>query len=312
MKLEGHYARIMRLLSRGGALTDEDKNWLLLFISIQTRRTEHAIKEMRDWSARMADVVFRNHPEQRPPDPRTDEDLMKESMMLGIEFHDYVKDLKVTIFRNSTKIDYVICDHPAVITNRLHLQRLNENKFGISNSGLILIMPFTPRLCAVCYDGGVYTVPNASGTPFVVLSKDNDVRSINEFQYLNAGKNVYFPRWEDREDVAKEAGKVSEERSKATPNATVFVTDPTSPGSFRRGTPEEEAASRHEIVATSFLHPKPSSWPSQIRFKDKPTMYTNGSLKGYVRKPEWLRSRPRRTARLTFSKGGGVGGQKQF
>jgi hypothetical protein len=293
MKLEGHYARIVATLSSGGALPEADKDWLRLFICIQMQRTEHAINKIREWTDSMASTVYRNHPEQKPIDTQTDAHLMRLSMQGGIKAFEYAKDLKVVIFKNITKVDFVTCDHPAVMTNRYHHQRLTDNKFGVSNSGAILLMPLSPALCAVCYDGGVYSIANASGTPFVCLTSDSDVRAVNELQYLNVGQNVYLSRWGDRNVVAFEANRVAEERSKAKPAATIFVRDYSSPSKelYRKGTPEEEAASREEVVATSFQHPRPSSWPSQIRFRNKPKMFSNGSAAGYVRKPEWLTSK---------------------
>ncbi len=260
------------------------------------QRTEHAIQDIRTLQQRTDDAIFRHHPEQKPVVAWTDAVFMKMSMQIGIGYYEYTEDLKVAVFKNLTSADFVTCDHPAVITNRFHLQRLNDTTFGISNSGVILLMPLSPQLCAVYYDGGVYSVANASGTPFVGLSRESDVRAVNGFQYLNASHNIYFSRWEDRDDVAQEATKVGEERSKAKSMATIFVRDYTSHTTerYRKGTPQEEATAQEAIVAASFQHPTPSSWPSQIRFRDRPKMFSNGSAIGYVRKPEWLVSRRER------------------
>jgi hypothetical protein len=290
VKLEGQYARIVTTLSAGGALPEDDKGWLRLFISIQMQRTEHAINKMREWHESMESATYRNRPEQKPTDTMTDTQLMMLSMRTGVRSCKYIEDLKITIFKNLTKVDFVLSDHPAVMTNRFHLQRLNTNIFGIGNSGLILLLPVSPRLCPVCYDGGVYSISNASGTPFVSLSKESDVKAVNEFQYLNISHNVYFSRWEDRTNVGSEANRVADERAKAKPKATVYVRDYADPSKerYKIGTPEEEAASTEEIIRTSFEYPRPSSWPSQIQMRTKQKMFSDGSAVGYVRKAEWL------------------------
>jgi Protein of unknown function (DUF4238) len=300
MELEGQYARIARTLSAGGALPEVDKEWLRLFICIQMQRTEHAIKRLRQWSEHMANAAFRNHPDRKPIDTRTDAHLMRLSMRSGIKAANYATDLKVAILRNLTSVDFVTCDHPAVLTNRFYIQRLNDNRFGMANVGVILLLPLSPRLCAVCYDGAAYSIANASGTPFVDLHRQSDVSALNEFQYLNAGHNIYFSRWHDRDSVALAFTHVAEERSKATPLATVFIRDDAFPGEelYRTATPEEEAASKEEIIATGFQYPKPSFWPSQFRIRSKPTMFSNGSVVGYVRKAEWLVPEAKRSSKF--------------
>jgi hypothetical protein len=112
--LEGQYARIATNLAAGRALDDADHEWLYLFAIVQFRRTTRAIEEMREFTEHMANVVFKNHPEQRPTDERTDREM-------------------------------------------------------------------SPQLCVIWYDRGVYTVPNASGTPFVEITKVADAAAINEW-----------------------------------------------------------------------------------------------------------------------------------
>jgi Protein of unknown function (DUF4238) len=292
-KLEGQYARILAQLEAGKSLSDADKEWLRLFIFIQVRRTESAIRQMREAGEGLADATFKHHPEQRPPDERTDENLMLSSMRLGMQLMPYVKDLKVSVFHNKTAFDFITCDNPAVLTNRFHFQRLKQRSFGVSNSGAILSMPLSPRMSAILYDGGVYSLPNASGTPFLDLKKTEDVAAINDLQFLAAGKNLYFSRWQDADTIRSAMTTVSSERDRAGPKTTVFVRDPDSPNveQYRRGTPEEEATARHSMITSSFQYPEPSRWPSPLKFRDKPKVYSNGSAIGHVRNPDWLTSR---------------------
>ena len=174
MMLEGHYARIITLLSAGGVLSTDDIEWFQMFILVQTRRTELAIEQMRNFAKSMVDTAFARAPDQRPSDDRTDTQLMLESMIYAAKFSEYVKDLKVVIFRNRAVIDFVTCDNPAILTNRFHFQKLKLKNFGISNSGTILSMPISPRLSAICYDTGVYSLPNASGTQFIDITNADD------------------------------------------------------------------------------------------------------------------------------------------
>ena len=52
---------------------------------------------------------------------------------MTVKLLDYVKDLKVVIFRNQTSTDFVTCDNPALLTNKFHIQKFKVGNFGISN-----------------------------------------------------------------------------------------------------------------------------------------------------------------------------------
>jgi Protein of unknown function (DUF4238) len=165
------------------------------FAIVQLRRTARAIEELREFSEHTTNLVFKYHPEERPKDQRTDQQLMALSLKMALRLKEYVSDLKAIVFRNGTDIDFIISDNPLVLTNRFSFQRLRESAFGLSNSGAILAMPITPKMCLVWYDRGVYNVPNASGTPFVDVKSGEDAASINEWQYLHAQEILYFFRW---------------------------------------------------------------------------------------------------------------------
>lgn len=289
VQLEGEYARIVGNLSTGRSLDEEDHEWLHLFAIMQFRRTARAIEEMREFTERMADVVFKKYPEQREKDERTDTDLMIQSLKMAFEGTKYVTDLKCVVLRNQSNVDFVISDNPLVMTNRFYIQRMNATNFGLANSGAILAMPVSPKLCVIWYDRGVYTVPNASGTSFVEIKAD-DVAAINAWQYLYAQSNIYFARWDDRAYIQEQIENATPRRAEAKPRATLLVRDHAAPGeSYRRGTAEEEAAAKETLVLASQNHPRPSVWPSQIKFRSKPKTYSDGSAVGHVRSAELLR-----------------------
>jgi hypothetical protein len=195
--LEGYYARIVQQLSSDGALSRDDIEMLRMFILIQMRRTELAIEQLRGSHELMAEKTYIGAPEQKPTDHRTDRELMHTSLRFAVRMIPFAKDLKIAVFRNKTDIDFVTSDNPGLLTNRFHFQKLNTNKFGISNSGAILSMPLSPRMSVIFYDTGTYSMPNASGTPFIEITNSADVLALNQMQYLSAAKNIYFTRWTD-------------------------------------------------------------------------------------------------------------------
>jgi Protein of unknown function (DUF4238) len=302
-KMEGQYARIVALLSDARVLSEDDVGALKFLVLIQSRRTELAIQQIRDFTKSMADAVYARAPDRKPVDTSTDRQLMYLSMRMAARAVDYIRDLKLVIFRNKTTIDFVTSDNPATMTNRFHFQKLKSNKFGLSNSGAMFSMPLSPRLSTMCYDTGTYSVPNASGTQFVDLTKDIDATALNQLQYLSASKNIYFRNLPDAERIKSELESFAEKRAKAAPITRIYVRDDSATSvvgrlrdpktgrmeKYREGTPEEEQTARETLAATSFEFAEPFIWLSKLKFRDKPRYYNNGTAIGYVRKAEWLR-----------------------
>src|SRR6266478_1867720 len=85
---------------------------------------------------------------------------------------------------------------------RLYIQKMKQQKFGLSSAVALLILPLTPRICALCFDGNVHSVTNTGG--WAVLNKISDVLAINEQQYLKCGSNIYFSKWDELPRIAAE------------------------------------------------------------------------------------------------------------
>jgi hypothetical protein len=284
----------LKKLQSGKPPEEEDKDWLKLFALIQWRRTAAQLAELRRYKKSMENAAFARAPEQKPED-LSDRDLMAISMRAGANGIEYIKDLKVSIFRNRSDQEFIISDNPSVLTNRLHLQRWKENRFGMNSAGAILSMPLTPELSFVAYDGAVYTAERGDDG-FVDLEHDRDANALNEFQFLAAEKNLYFSPRQDSAGFADQLDKASTERGKAVPTTRVFVPVEGSKDAYRFAKPNEEMTAKEMLLETSFRYPSPSSWPSKLRMREKVKTFENGSAVGHVRKAEWLilKGRPNR------------------
>ncbi len=292
--LEGEFTTVLGKLQSGSSADEKDKYWLKLFALIQWRRTAAQLAEMRRYWESMHNAAYAPYPAQKPKDGLSDHDLMMISMQAGVEGIKYIEDLKVSIFRNLSSLEFIISDNPSVLTNRLHLQRWKQNRFGMSSSGAILSMPLSPELSFVAYDGAAYT-SDRSRDGFVDLRYDHDIRALNELQFLVAEKNLYFSPSQDYTAFADQIEEVSAEREIAVPGTQVFIPVEGSKGAYRSAKPGEEMTAKQMLLATSFRYPTPSSWPSKLRMREKVKTFENGSSVGHVRKSEWLTSRGRTT-----------------
>jgi Protein of unknown function (DUF4238) len=287
-QLEGEYARIVAALAADKSLSSADREWLYIFIIVQMHRTERAVQRLRDFINDMADAVFHSHPEQRP-EPLSTIELVMMSMDVGLKELHRIVDLKIVILRNKTNIEFIISDHPVAMTNKYHFEKLNKQDFGLASSGVLIYLPLTPNLTALLYDTGVYSIPNASGTPFIDLRHDHDVTSLNNLQHINADKNVYFKNWSDRERIAIEIRELPAQGRGIERSVTTFVKDADLPNEtrWRRGSTEEEQAARQALILSSVNYPRPPDFPLFIKYRNKPKTFSDGSAAGFVRKSAW-------------------------
>ncbi|WP_338830697.1 DUF4238 domain-containing protein [Bradyrhizobium sp. 27S5] len=296
--LEGRFARILSMLEKGCQLSPSDDDWLRLFTVLQTRRTEKAVAETAKATEDLMDTIYRKHPEQRP-ESLTRKQLIALSMSGGLAMHDYSGDLKFIVLRNKTTVDFILSDNPAVMTNRWAFERLKDDSFGMSNSGLILALPLTPHLLAYFFDIGIYTVSIPRGTNFVDITSSADIEALNHLQCLSAHKNLYFSNWDQRDYITGLAVAATPKRESDTHRITELIRDQSVTGpheAFRKGSEEEKAQSQQFLVMNSFVHPEPSAWPGILKYRPKPVSFNNGSSVGYVRKKEWLTRRAKVSA----------------
>jgi hypothetical protein len=289
-ELEGEYARVIGIVRSGLEISDTDADWLRVFAILQTRRTAQAIARLRQFMDQMADETFKNNPDQRPEDPTHDE-LVFTSIRHDLNYAREIDDLKFIILLNKTDLEFSISDHPSVFSNRFSFENQKQRLrgFGLASSGLFLVLPVAPRLAAFFFDIGVYTVSIPQGTRFVSVTDDSDVRALNELQQLNAEQNIYFSTWSHRERFVARDERVARQRE-LKPSMQTLVRDEAMPdGAFRRGSAQEEAASRQRVIHAKSKHPRPRFWPGFLKKRKKPITFSNGSAAGLVRKAEWLR-----------------------
>ncbi|HEX3486258.1 MAG TPA: DUF4238 domain-containing protein [Micropepsaceae bacterium] len=290
LNLEGAYATIVRNVQNDAAsLSPEDAAELRRFIFLQSLRTEASIQRISAAQMSMSSAIFRERQGDEPVP--TDHDIVRFAMRAFSEASEVVADLKTCVLINHTKCGFITSDDPAILTNRLHMQRFGDANFGWSNSGAMLFLPLTPRYAFMCYDGLVYTVlDKVNGT--VNVHAVNDVETLNEFQALNCSRNLYFSNWGDRASVLGRYDAVRTRRIASRHFIHVCIRDFVGGREiYRPATEEEQSRKGHFLLRSGNVYPVPPRWPSILKFRQKPQTFSNGSGVGHVRKQEWLTSR---------------------
>jgi hypothetical protein len=299
-RIEGEYARAIRALQDGREVpTTGDLELLRNFAYLQYARTDMAMQRRRMIEEGLHRTIHEGRPIEAPDLDLSDRTIMRDSMHMYARTCDQIDDLKVCILKNESDTDFITSDDPSIFTSRFYLQRLGSQHFGLSSSGALFLLPLSPRLLLICYDGNVYTIPDKEGC-FVTTERATDVVALNEFQYLKASKNLYFSKWDDRDRIAQEFQQIIPQRPKSWCEFFVFVLDKSSDQGehYRRATKEERVTARETLVSMHVLHPSPSNWLSKLKYRSAIRTYSNGSAVGHVRQKIWLERNPALNAGL--------------
>lgn len=280
--IEGEYAGLLqRVCKPSYVLTDNDKNTFRMFWLFQHLRTESAAKTAVAMSNNMAEVIGLTGSYFRIQ--------IKEAVMVAIrafaENMHILDDLKVCLIKNKTNIPFITSDDPAVLTNKWWLtdNRTKGRSFGLTSAGNIFLLPITPKLLCIGYDGDVYSIPHKAGT--IDIRDEKDIASFNQHQLLNCRANLFVHDVAYSEYINNTYLKFANLRpaTKHLFNYAVLDGFDGTHKRYRVVNSKDSEEHTEAIIHTQTIHPVPSSWPRQITLRNKGKVYTNGSGLGYVR-----------------------------
>lgn len=289
--IEEHYGRtIARLSNEPSSVTSDDLALLRNFAYLQYTRTEAAFLRVKAIYQEAASVSLGGRRlSEDVAQLRTDEQHVLQSLRMYASCVRYTYDLKMALLINVSDSDFVTSDDPAILTNRYHVQRLKNSRYGIGSAGTMLVLPLSPRLALVCYDGAVYTVPDKIGET-VYLRRSSDITAINELQFLNATNNLYFSKWSERDQLLDELHRHRAVRPTKPYVFDVFVKSRAFEQytEFRRAESQSDLdGARDALMNFSIRHPGAASWPSVISYRSPIREVNTGTAAGRMRAKAW-------------------------
>lgn len=281
---EQNYAVVLReVLTPGYRLTDNHRDLLRHFWLLQYLRTEAASKRAVAMAAGVRSVAGLTEAEYSLG--------IREAVLLAmeqfVEQMDVADDLKICLCRNRTAVPFVTSDDPAVLSNRWHLEnaRTRRESFGLCSAGNLLLMPLSPRVLCLGYDGDVYSVPHEHG--WVDVRHPADVGALNQHQFLNCRANIFVHNTDHAEVVRSAYDDVAMLRPPARHRIHYAVRD-YDEGELARYRVVDTAVegNRHQeaMVHMETVHARPNAWPRQLRWRDNGKVFTNGTGVGYIRR----------------------------
>ncbi|RRH87458.1 DUF4238 domain-containing protein [Mesorhizobium tamadayense] len=281
--VEGYYGRCVADLRKSGAVINESHATVLRrFAYLQHVRTEAAAR-------RSAELVFAATTASGPGfEQPTFNEAVKAAVIAAMRHYantmTVVDDLKVRVVRNLTSVPFLTSDDPAVLANRWYQQRAQDRSYGISSAGALLFLPLTPTLLAIFLDGDVYQAEHAGG--WINVSSPVDIHACNHHQVLNCAANLYFGDRSSGSDVQAMAAAVAQLRPPNRFNVVVAVPNGGTETHTRYALVEEKDLSEHDevLVHVKAVRPVPPQWPSFLKFRHKPVIFTNDTGAGFRRR----------------------------
>lgn len=277
----GYGAALKQLTESNKELSKLSRTVLRTFWIFQYMRTEAAAKRAAEFSESIGTLA------DLPPQEFTLN--IKEAVQIAcrafIHSMHNLDDLKCCLIRNKSGIPFVTSDNPAILTNRWRLEKRRDpvHSFGTGSAGLLVMMPLTPKLLFLGYDGDIYSVSNEKGVTDV--SSERDIKAFNQHQFLQCAANIYLHD-EKYEDKIRQQLDVTYTRRPKSRHITHYAQLDSTHGEYSRYLivpPQEADRTKEAIMHSQVIHPNPSIWPSQIKYRSSGYAYTNGTGLGYVR-----------------------------
>jgi len=283
-RMEGVYGSVVRDIRHPRqALTPFHRAVLLRFWLLQHMRTEAASRRSVEMAADLRDFAG----EEATSFSFGIKQAVQVAMRTYADIMNMMDDLKVCLVRNRTSVPFVTSDDPAVLANRWYLEdgRMRDRSFGLQSSGALALLPLTPKIACVAYDGDVYSIPHQSG--WVDARSDADVRALNQHQFLNCFANIFVHDTACSDEIINQYRVAEARRLGERRRIHVAVRDEVKGDHvrYRVVTPDEaRSASNDALLHLEVLHYQPSHWPSFIKWRAPGAVHTNGTGLKYVRK----------------------------
>ncbi|MER9178148.1 DUF4238 domain-containing protein [Mesorhizobium sp. M0955] len=287
-QVEGYFSSLVRKMIGTRAIDERDGWHLVQMVALQKARTLRAEEELNGMMEKLIKLFMYN---------RVDEhDLRKSRIKINnasnrnvghaLALSPLMLDLKRFLLANDTDVPFVIGDNPVVTTNWFARIHHPQRAIGLARSGLQMLLPISPRFALMMHDSNVYTTNSRINV--ISISRADEVTALNELQWLNAHKNVYFPPTlgveflEAMMNVSRPEGGLSDFRRMER------IAD----GDSYRASDKDEFSPptdgvKSELVVTSAKALSRDVRLRAVSMRNKPIFHDDGSLGSPQRDPAW-------------------------
>lgn len=274
--IEGIYGSLVHQVKTGSALNAEQEAYLRSFLMIQMFRTPRQIEKISDKGDEFIQAIFNN--QEVPREWQQSEDSIKlMAVLIGLDSIHITAHLKLVFLRAPARESFITSDNPVSFLNKYYIQRRRDRNFGYGNAGAIFLLPMTPSICAIVYDGYAYTIPRSGPQRFLNI-RSSDVLKINGTTLIHAHKNIYGSNMSS-EAVISLHREFGQYRDGFETRITRLVQRGDAPEVWVKAT-EEDTAPRAELLINSEYHPDFAPNLSFLRHRADFVPFDDGSAAG--------------------------------
>lgn len=285
---EGRYGEAVKEIKQN-KLGEINRLKLLSFALLQYHRTEAAARRV---VSGFEDLIKAIDPEERyytKNDVWDEKQSLREILSIVGSSHYYLHDLKWVVVENKSRVPFVTSDDPASITNMYAHKRLKTKSFGMISSGFTLSLPLSPRFSVIFYDGLVYNFPKRVGC-MLVITRDEDARSLNELQYQKCDQNLYCSSPDSEDEIRAGLSGASHMRL-AFSAKPVTLQKVSTEGEYSKYAPVKNPdlyEGGEHLIYHELRYPVPNKWFSEMKIRMRPKTFDKWGSSRHVRNPLWL------------------------
>lgn len=195
-ELEGTFSAVLQQIGsdrRLPSVGSDEYRTLLTFVSLQLLRTQKRAVEMGDIHGKVLQRAFGD--QENVPDEFNFErlEIVKMSLSFAPEMIATIKDLNSHLVESGDG-SFIVSDAPIFKYNQYCEGITFQGTTGLESKGLQILVPLSPALVLILYDGDVYRVRSSADRRDrrTRTNRSSDIDQLNILQLLAAERNVYF------------------------------------------------------------------------------------------------------------------------
>lgn len=204
-KIESKIAPLYEKVIASGTiedLTPEENILLYLHIILGNERTLATAERYEEFIKSMLYEVLQTgqaHGQYLDIDLKTLKDDIKIkytyniSIKAALQFFPLIFDLKLTLIKNTSDVEFITSDYPTIKYNLWSLKRKLFSGWGLCSAGILFICPISTDYALMAYDDVIYKATDEKHDK-IVLRKNSQIDEINKLMILNAQSCLYFSK----------------------------------------------------------------------------------------------------------------------
>jgi Protein of unknown function (DUF4238) len=197
-KIEGIAAKIIRDIISENDIPkrfSSQHNAILSFILLQYARTKYSEESEIEMTNKLVNSIIEKDPRFMNNKDNDIKISMKNAIINKLKSMaqsiPIAWDLHFMLLVNKTRTNFITSDNPVVFYNQACERAVGISNTGLASKGLQIFFPLSPKHLLIFFDSQVYQ-PIKNNNSDSYITSIQDVVQLNDLQWLNSLKNIYY------------------------------------------------------------------------------------------------------------------------